>query len=76
MEGGDADVRAGAGSAQGELMTANLVQRLALPGPPKSSFRSAPHLVELFYKGWSVEADATAGRRRWKGPAAASGSGR
>ncbi len=42
-------------------MTAALVERLALPGPPKSSFRSAPHLVELFYEGWSVKADATAG---------------
>ena len=44
-----------------ETMTAALVERLALPGPPKSSFRSAPHLVELFYEGWSVKADATAG---------------
>ncbi len=44
-----------------ETMTAALVERLALPGPPRSSFRSAPHLVELFYEGWSVKADATAG---------------
>jgi len=44
-----------------DTMTAALVERLALPGPPKSSFRSAPHLVELFYEGWSVKADATAG---------------
>ena len=47
--------------ADRDTMTANLVERLALPGPPKSSFRSAPHLVELFYEGWSVKADATAG---------------
>lgn len=45
-----------------ETMAAALVERLALPGPPKSSFRSAPHLVELFYEGWSVKADANAGR--------------
>jgi len=44
-----------------ETMTAALVERLALPGPPKSSFRSAPHLVELFYDGWSVKADAAKG---------------
>ena len=44
-----------------DTMTAALVERLALPGPPKSVFRSAPHLVELFYEGWSVKADATAG---------------
>jgi len=44
-----------------EAMTAALVERLALPGPPKSSFRSAPHLVELFYDGWSVKADAAKG---------------
>lgn len=44
-----------------ETMTAALVRRLELPGPPKSSFRSAPHLVELFYEGWSVKADAAKG---------------
>ncbi|MBP7676541.1 MAG: PepSY-associated TM helix domain-containing protein [Thermoanaerobaculia bacterium] len=44
-----------------ETMATALVERLGLPGPPKSSFRSAPHLVELFYEGWSVKADATAG---------------
>ena len=44
-----------------DTMAAALVERLALPGPPKSSFRSAPHLVELFYEGWSVKADAAAG---------------
>lgn len=44
-----------------EEMVAALVKALELPGPPKSSFRSAPHLVDLFYEGWSVQADATAG---------------
>ncbi|MBI2213737.1 MAG: PepSY-associated TM helix domain-containing protein [Acidobacteria bacterium] len=45
-----------------EEMVAALVDRLDLPGAPKSSFRSAPHLVDLFYDGWSVRADAQAGR--------------
>jgi hypothetical protein len=44
-----------------DAMVAALVERLELPGPPKSSFRSAPHLVDLFYDGWSVKADAQAG---------------
>lgn len=44
-----------------ETMTAQLVAALALPGPPKASFRPAPEKVELFYEGWSVTADATAG---------------
>jgi hypothetical protein len=43
-----------------EMVTA-LVARLGLPAP-SSSFRSAPHLVDLFYDGWSVKADAAAGR--------------
>jgi len=42
-------------------MVARIVVRLSLPGPPRSSFRSAPHLVELFYDGWSVKADASKG---------------
>ncbi len=42
-------------------MVSRIVERLALPGPPRSSFRSAPHLVELFYDGWSVKADALKG---------------
>lgn len=42
-------------------MVAALVERLDLPGPPMSSFRSEPHKVDMFYDGWSVEADATAG---------------
>ncbi|MGK2855848.1 MAG: PepSY-associated TM helix domain-containing protein [Thermoanaerobaculia bacterium] len=45
-----------------EEMVAALVTTLELPGPPQSSFRSAPHLVDLFYEGWSVKADATAGK--------------
>lgn len=44
-----------------ETMVAQLVERLALPGPPKESYRSSPEKVELFYDGWSVVADATAG---------------
>lgn len=47
--------------ASREEMVAALVVRLDLPGPPKSSFRSAPHLVDLFYDGWSVKADAQKG---------------
>jgi hypothetical protein len=42
-----------------EMVTA-LVARLDLPRPV-SSFRSAPHLVDLFYDGWNVKADAFAG---------------
>jgi hypothetical protein len=44
-----------------EEMVAALVERLGLEGPPKESFRSRPDQVELFYEGWSVKADATAG---------------
>jgi hypothetical protein len=44
-----------------EEMVANLVERLALPGPPKDAYRSRPDQIELFYDGWSVKADATAG---------------
>ena len=43
-------------------MVRALVARLALPGPPKASFRPEPHLVEMFFEGWSVRADATAGQ--------------
>ncbi len=51
-----------------ETMVAQLVLRLELPGPPRSSFRSAPHLVDLFYEGWSVRADASAGRAEIERP--------
>lgn len=44
-----------------DAMVAALVERLELPGPPRSSFRTAPHLVDLFYDGFSVHADATKG---------------
>ncbi len=44
-----------------DTMVAQLVDRLDLPGPPKESFRPSPEKVELFYEGWSVVADATAG---------------
>jgi hypothetical protein len=55
-----------------ETMAAALVQALDLPGPPRSSFRRAPERIELFYDGWTVEADVAAGvatvtrpRERW-----------
>ena len=44
-----------------EAMVAALVERLGLPEPPKESFRPRPEVVELFYDGWSVRADAVAG---------------
>ena len=44
-----------------DAMVAALVERLRLPGPPKSSFRPAPHVVDLFYEGYSVRADAAKG---------------
>lgn len=44
-----------------DAMVMEIVERLGLPGPPKDSFRSRPDQVELFYEGWSVKADATAG---------------
>lgn len=47
--------------AEREVMVAQLVAKLALPGPPKDSFRSRPDSLELFYDGWTVKADATAG---------------
>jgi len=54
--------------AERDVMVEALVERLALPGPPVSSFRSAPHLVDLFYDGWSVRADATAGKATFERP--------
>lgn len=44
-----------------EEMVAALVVALELPGPPKDAFRAEPHLVDLFYDGWSVKADARKG---------------
>jgi hypothetical protein len=44
-----------------ETMVLQLVSRLALPGPPKASFRRNPEQIQLFYDGWSVVADAPAG---------------
>lgn len=44
-----------------ETMAAALIENLKLPGAPKSSFRSAPHEIELFYDGWSVKADVLKG---------------
>jgi len=45
-----------------DATVAALVERLELPGLPKESFRPSPGVVHLFYDGWSVEADAVAGR--------------
>lgn len=44
-----------------DTMAADLVRVLELPGPPRSAFRRAPEQIELFYDGWSVQADVTAG---------------
>lgn len=44
-----------------DAMVDALVERLALPGRPKDAFRASPEIVELFYEGWSVRADATRG---------------
>lgn len=38
-----------------------LVAVLDLPGQPKSSFRPAPEVVQLYYDGWHVRAEAAAG---------------
>jgi hypothetical protein len=47
--------------AEREVMVAELVKKLELGELPKDSFRSRPDSLELFYEGWSVKADATAG---------------
>ena len=50
-----------------EMVTA-LVAGLQLPGRPKSYFRQAPQLIDLFYDGWSLRADTAAGTatvERW-----------
>ncbi|RME24861.1 MAG: hypothetical protein D6798_10240 [Deltaproteobacteria bacterium] len=44
-----------------QAMARALVEVLDLPGPPKDSFRSSPHQIQLFYDGWTVEADVQAG---------------
>jgi hypothetical protein len=51
-----------------ETMTAALVEALELPGAPASAFRRAPERIELFYDGWTVEADVTAGTARLTRP--------
>jgi hypothetical protein len=51
-----------------EAMAAALVKALDLPGPPRSSFRRAPERIELFYEGWTVEADVTSGTARLTRP--------
>ena len=42
-------------------MEAAVMAALSLPGPPRSSFRRAPERIELYYDGWSVEADVVEG---------------
>lgn len=44
-----------------DTMVAELVKKLDLPGPPKESFRPSPEKVDLFYEGFEIKADATAG---------------
>lgn len=44
-----------------DTLVRQLVEVLELPGMPRESFRTAPHEVQLFYDGWSVEADVRAG---------------
>ncbi|MFT3912953.1 MAG: hypothetical protein QM704_02360 [Anaeromyxobacteraceae bacterium] len=44
-----------------DTMAAALVTALGLPGPPRSSFRRAPEQIELFYDGWTVEANVETG---------------
>lgn len=47
-------------TSKGEMVEA-LVERLDLPGPPNESFRPSPGVVELYYEGWSVHAEAEEG---------------
>jgi hypothetical protein len=44
-----------------EAMVERLIDVLDLPGAPKSTFRPRPEVVELYYEGWHVQADAVAG---------------
>jgi len=50
-----------------EETVARLLELLKLD-PPRASFRPAPGLVELFYEGWSVQANTRAGEARWEHP--------
>lgn len=43
-------------------MVAAAVERLGLKEAPKESFRPNPTTLQLFYDGWSVEIDTTAGK--------------
>ena len=47
--------------ANREMMVAQAVERLDLPGPPRDSFRPDPATVQMFYDGWSVEVHALEG---------------
>ena len=44
-----------------QTMVELLIERLELPPDPIDSFRSEPHLVDIFYKDFTVNANATAG---------------
>ena len=44
-----------------ETMASELVRVLELPGPPRTSFRRSPAEIELFYDGWTVEANVETG---------------
>lgn len=44
-----------------DAMVSALVERLGLDAPPRDAFRPRPEIVEMFYEGWSVRADAPAG---------------
>ncbi len=44
-----------------ETMVAELIARLDLPPDPVDAFRPSPGVVEIFYPGFSIEAQATRG---------------
>ena len=43
------------------VMIEQLVEVLELPGPPDDAYRASPAQIEMFYDGWSVQADVSAG---------------
>lgn len=47
--------------ADRDRMVRQLVERLDLPPEPIDSFRPSPQVVEIFYEGFSVRANATKG---------------
>jgi hypothetical protein len=44
-----------------DAVVQQLVAELKLPGKPKDSFRSSPVEIEMFYEGWSVQANIAKG---------------